>query len=74
MIIIIMFVFIVRLFMSVMLNCADQVQVQDIKHMHLRRPKPHVSEQSCSNIQPSSKDGSNVLCLMQSYFCAARHQ
>ena len=26
------------------------------KHMHIRHPKQHVSKQSCSNIQLSSKD------------------
>ena len=55
--IIILIVFLKRLSMSNMLNYAEQVQVQNIKHMHIRRPKQHVSKQSCSNIQLSSKDG-----------------
>ena len=43
--------------MSNMLNCAEQVQGQNVKHMHIRGPKQHVSKQSSSNIQLSSKDG-----------------
>ena len=43
--------------MSNMLNCAEQVQAQNIKHMQVRHPKQHVSKQSCSNTQLSSKDG-----------------
>ena len=54
-IIIIAIVFLERLSMSNVLNCAKQAQVQNIKHMHIRHPKQHVSEQSYSNIQPSSK-------------------
>ena len=46
-----------RAFMSNMLNCTEQVQVQNIKHVHTRHPKQYVSKQSCSNIQLSSKDG-----------------
>ena len=56
-IIIIIIVSLERLSLSNMLNCAEQVQVQKIKHMHARHSKQHVSKQSCSNIQLSSKDG-----------------
>ena len=38
-----------------MINCAEHVQVQNIKHMHIRHPKQRVSKQLCSNIQLSSK-------------------
>ena len=55
-IIMIIRVFLGRLSMSNMLNCAEQVQMQIYKHMHIRQPKHYVSEQSCSNIQLSSKD------------------
>ena len=37
-----------------MLNCAEQDK--NTKQVHIRHPK-HVSRQSCSNIQLSSKDG-----------------
>ena len=50
-------VFLERLSMSNMLNCAKQAQVQNIKHMHIRQPKQHVSKQSRSNFQLNSKDG-----------------
>ena len=55
--IIIMIVFLERLSMSNMLNCTEQKQVQNTKHMHIRHPKQHVSKQSCSNIQLSSEGG-----------------
>ena len=54
---VIMIVFLERLSMSDMLNCTPQVQVQNIKHVHMRHPKQHVFKQSCSNTQLSSKDG-----------------
>ena len=52
-----MIVFLEHLSISNMLNCAEQVQVQNIKHMYIRHPKQHVPKQSSSNIQLSSKDG-----------------
>ena len=39
----ILIVFLERLSMSHMLNSAEQVQVQNIKHLHIRHPKQHVS-------------------------------
>ena len=44
---IIVIVFLERLSMSNMLNCAEQVQVKNIKHTHIRHPKQPVSKQSC---------------------------
>ena len=37
-----------------MLTCAEQVQIQNTEHMHIRHPKQQVPKQSCSNIQLSS--------------------
>ena len=44
---IIVIVFLERLSMSSMLNCAEQVQVQNIKHTHIRHPEQPVFKQSC---------------------------
>ena len=52
-----MIVFLEHLSMSNMLNCAEQVQVQNIEHTQIRHPKQQVSKQSYTNIQLSSKDG-----------------
>ena len=38
---------------------AEQVQVQNIKHMHIRHPKQQLSKQSCSNIQLGYTDSVN---------------
>ena len=45
--IIIMSVFLERLSMSNMLNCAEQGKYKNTKHMHLRHSKQQVSKQSC---------------------------
>ena len=39
---------------SIVLN---KCKYKNTKHMHIRHLKQHVSKQSCSNIQLSSKDG-----------------
>ena len=35
----------------------NKCKYKNTKHMHIRHPKQHVSKQSCSNTQLSSKDG-----------------
>ena len=52
-----MILFLERFSMSNMLNCVEQVQVQNVKHMHVRHPTQYVSKQSSSNIPLISKDG-----------------
>ena len=54
---IIMIILIIIIIERKLLSCAEQVQAQNIKHMHVRRSKQHVSNTSCSNIQLSGKDG-----------------
>ena len=52
-----MSVFLERLSMWNMLNCAEQVQIyKNTKHMHIRHSKQQVSKQSCWNIQLSIKN------------------
>ena len=63
-VIIITSVFLERLSMWNMLNCAEQVQIQKYKHMHIRHPKQQVSKQSCRDT-PERQAGIYRCCYSQ---------